>query len=252
MRGTQVDLEPGLADMGESRGSRRPSRELVGSSGEAQLQLQGRDCDGPFQTSVVYRIHASLVTAKQKIPVCPTENENVSSFQPLATDLAGSTRQVTPNSTLNQSILKEINPEYSLERVMLKLQYFGHLIQTAGSLGKTLTRGNMEDRRRGQQRARWMATLPSSGHHQLDGHEFEQSQGDGRTGEPAVLQSLGSHRVGHDLATEQQIHPETMWECGWALVNRNPCGFSEASRITTPAPQHTYTPQSVSNSSLIG
>ena len=80
---------------------------------------------------MAYRIHASLVTAKQKIPVCPTENENVSSFQPLATDLEGSTRQVTPNSTLNQSILKEINPEYSLERLMLKLQYFGHLMHRA-------------------------------------------------------------------------------------------------------------------------
>ena len=51
---------------------------------------------------------------------------------------------------LNQSILKEINPEYSLERLMLKLklQYFGHLIQRANSLEKTLVLGKIEGRRR--------------------------------------------------------------------------------------------------------
>ena len=49
----------------------------------------------------------------------------------------------------NQSILKEINHEYSLEGLMLKLQYFGHLMQRANSLEKTLMLGNIEDRRRG-------------------------------------------------------------------------------------------------------
>ena len=48
----------------------------------------------------------------------------------------------------NQSILKEINPEYSLEEVMLKLQYFGHLMQRAYSLEKTLMLGKIEGRRR--------------------------------------------------------------------------------------------------------
>ena len=59
----------------------------------------------------------------------------------------------------NQSILKEINPEYSLEGLMLKLklQYFGHLIRTAGSLKKSLMLGKIEGRRRrGQQRIRWL------------------------------------------------------------------------------------------------
>ena len=59
----------------------------------------------------------------------------------------------------NQSILKEINPEYSLEGLMLKLklQYFGHLKQTADSLEKTLMLGKIEGRRRrGQQRMRWL------------------------------------------------------------------------------------------------
>ena len=48
----------------------------------------------------------------------------------------------------NQSILKEINPEYSLERLMLKLQYFGHLMQRTDSLEKTLMLGKIEGRRR--------------------------------------------------------------------------------------------------------
>ena len=59
----------------------------------------------------------------------------------------------------NQSILKEISPEYSLERLMLKLkrQYFGHLMQRAGSFEKTLMLGKTEGgRRRGRQRIRWL------------------------------------------------------------------------------------------------
>ena len=60
----------------------------------------------------------------------------------------------------NQSILKEINPEYSLEGLMLKLQYFGHLMQTANSLEKTLMLGKAEGkRRRGQQRAKWLDSI---------------------------------------------------------------------------------------------
>ena len=70
----------------------------------------------------------------------------------------------------NQSILKEINPEYPLEGLTLKLnlQYFGHLIQKVDSLEKTLMLGKTEGRRRGQQDEMvvW--------HHQLKGHEFEQ------------------------------------------------------------------------------
>ena len=64
----------------------------------------------------------------------------------------------------NQSILKEINPEYSLEGLMLemKLQYFGHLIQRADSLEKTLMLGKIEGRRRGQQRMRWLDGITDS------------------------------------------------------------------------------------------
>ena len=57
----------------------------------------------------------------------------------------------------NQSILKEINPEYSLKRLMPKLQSFGHLMQRANSLEKTLMLGKIEDRRRRKwQRMRWL------------------------------------------------------------------------------------------------
>ena len=59
----------------------------------------------------------------------------------------------------NQSVLKEISPEYSLEGLMvkLKLQYFGHLMQRTDSLEKTLMQGKIEGRRRrGQQRMRWL------------------------------------------------------------------------------------------------
>ena len=67
----------------------------------------------------------------------------------------------------NQSILKEINPEYSLEGLMLKLklklQYFGHLMQRANSLEKTLMLGKIEGRRRsGRKRTRWLDGITNS------------------------------------------------------------------------------------------
>ena len=65
----------------------------------------------------------------------------------------------------NQSILKEINPEYSLEGLMLelKLQYFGHLMQRANSLDKTLMLGKIGGRRRrGRQKMRWLDGITSS------------------------------------------------------------------------------------------
>ena len=63
----------------------------------------------------------------------------------------------------NQSILKEISPEYSLEELMLKLQYSGHLMWRADSLEKTLMLGKIEGgRRRGQQRKRWLEGITDS------------------------------------------------------------------------------------------
>ena len=74
----------------------------------------------------------------------------------------------------NQSVLKEISPEYSLEGLMLKLklQYFGHLIRRADSLEKTLMLGKIEGRRRrGWQKMRWLDGITL-------GHEFEQTPRD--------------------------------------------------------------------------
>ena len=65
----------------------------------------------------------------------------------------------------NQSILKEVSPEYSLEELKLKPQYFGHLMQRANSLEKTLMLGKIKDRRRrGQQRMRWLGGINDSMH----------------------------------------------------------------------------------------
>ena len=70
----------------------------------------------------------------------------------------------------NQSILQEISPEYSLEGLMLKLklQYFGHLMQRADSLEKTLMLGKIEGMRRGGHRFEMVGW-----HHRLNGHKFE-------------------------------------------------------------------------------
>ena len=77
----------------------------------------------------------------------------------------------------NQSVLKEINTDYSLEGLVLKLKfpYFSHLMQRASSLEKTLMLGKTEGRRRyGQQKMRWLDGTTDS-----NGHEFEQTLGDG-------------------------------------------------------------------------
>ena len=76
----------------------------------------------------------------------------------------------------NQSVLEEVSPEYSLEGLMLKpkLQYFGHLMQRANSLEKTLILGKIEGRRRRRPTEDEMVGW----YHRLNGHEFEQSLGD--------------------------------------------------------------------------
>ena len=78
----------------------------------------------------------------------------------------------------NQSIPKEISPEYSFGGLMLKLQYFGHLMHRADSMGKSLMLGKIESRRRRQQRIRWLDSITDSV-------------------KPHVLQSVGLQRVGH-------------------------------------------------------
>ena len=111
----------------------------------------------------------------------------------------------------NKSILKEVNPKYSLEGVMLKLQYFSQLMWRADSLDKTLMLGKMEGRRRrGWQRIRWLDGIINS----MDVMwVWANSVRWWRTGKPGVLQSVELQRVRHNLTIEQQqqcMHLEGM------------------------------------------
>ena len=101
----------------------------------------------------------------------------------------------SPLRISNQSILKEVSLDYSLEGLMLKLklQYFGHLMESIDSLEKTLMLGKIEGRRRGLQRMRWL-----DGTTRLDGHEFEQAPGVGDGQGGLVCCSPWDHRIGHD------------------------------------------------------
>ena len=88
------------------------------------------------------------MTRLRRDPIAPVKTSDDSS---LVTAVLGETLRVPWTARRsNQSILKEINPEYSLKGLMLKLkiQYLGHLMQTADSLGKTLVLGKVEDRRK--------------------------------------------------------------------------------------------------------
>ena len=87
---------------------------------------------------------------------------------------------------------KRINPEYSLEGLLLKLQYFSHLMQRANSLEKTLMLGKIEGRRRrGWQRMRWLDGITNS----MDMNLSKLTRGWWRTEKPGVLQAIGSQRV---------------------------------------------------------
>ena len=102
----------------------------------------------------------------------------------------------------NQSILREINSEYSLEGIMLKLkiQYLGHLMWRADSWGKTLMLGKIEGMRRRSNRGwdGWMISLTQWPWVWANFRRWWM------TGKPGILQSMGSQRVRRDLVTGQQ------------------------------------------------
>ena len=89
----------------------------------------------------------------------------------------------------NQSTLKEISSEYSLEKLMLKLklQYFGHLMQRIVSLEKTLMLGKIEGRMTEDETVEW--------HHQFYGYEFQQTLGDGEGQRNLACCSPWGHQV---------------------------------------------------------
>ena len=118
----------------------------------------------------------------------------------------------------NLSILKEISSEYSLEGLMLKLQYFGQLMQRTDLLEKTLMLGKIEGRRRrGWQRMRWLDGITD-----LMDMSLNKPGSWWWIGKPGMLQSMG-HRIGQDWATELNwTESQPVWDLCWKVGSHHP------------------------------
>ena len=138
----------------------------------------------------------------------------------------------------HKSILKEISPEYSLEGLMLKLkfQYFGYLVQRANSLEKTLMLGKIEGRQRRGQEDEMVGW-----HHQLNGHEFEQTLGDSKGLGSLACCSPQGHK---ESDITEQLNKQSLTIPGKDfsfLTHPLPQGVSPTFPCTNPFP-----PQSIS------
>ena len=126
--------------------------------------LKSRGIILPTKVHLVNAIVFSVVTyVRESWAVKKPEHQRIDAFELWC--WRGLLRVPWTAKTSNQSILKEIGPEHSLERLMLKLklQYFGHLMQRADSFEKTLMLGKIEGRgRRGQLRIRWLDGITNS------------------------------------------------------------------------------------------
>ena len=112
--------------------------------------------------------------------------------------------------------LKEINPEYSLDGLMLKLQYFGHLMRRTDSLEKILMLGMIEGgRRKGWQRMTWLDGIMDS----MDVC-LSKLRSWWWTGKPGVLKCMGSQRVIHSWATELNWGNFSQEKNGWSMSER--------------------------------
>ena len=125
----------------------------------------------------------------------------------------------------NQSILKENNPEYSLEGLMrkLKLQSFGHLMRKANSLEKTPMLGKMEGRRSGWQKMRWLGGITNSMDMSLS---KVWAMVKDREAWCASIGSIGSQKVRQDLVTEQQKQQQVVKNLPASLGDVKRYGFS--------------------------
>ena len=180
----------------------RDTCSLEGKHGKLRQQLKSRVIILLTKVHLIKVIIFPVVTCRcESWTVKKTEDQKIDAFELWCWRRL--LRVLWTARRSNQSILKEINPEYSLERLMLKLklQYLGHLTRRGDSLEEILMLGMIEGKKRkGWQRMEWLDSINDS----MDMSLSKFGGGNGGQGKPAVLQSMGLQRVRHDLVAQQQ------------------------------------------------